>query len=149
MKNKPLIIGESGERPWFDGAEAKCLWNWFDVRDYTDLVEHFHVVSVVPKKGSKLIPPGHLQHVNRLIADTELVFLVGKFAQMTFFTGIKPTPDDVVWKGFHNGRVYVGLPHPSGLNRQLNSVDDSYIKHNVSFILDVWRTECSRESLQS
>lgn len=149
MKNKPLIIGEAGERPWLDGPSSKRLWCWFNVRDYTGLVEHFHVANASPKKGSKLIPPGHLQHVNRMIAATELIFLVGKVAQATFFPYIKPTPNDVLWRGFHHGRMYVGLPHPSGLNRQLNGVDDNHIKRNISFILDVWRTECSRESLQS
>jgi len=119
--SKILVIGESGERPWYDGIGAKRLWSWFGAKSYAEMLSIADLMNVIPVKGSNVIDEHHLAKVVAAVESHELVYLIGKKAQV-LITG--NYDKRLMW---HEGK-FVGLPHPSGLNRQVNTLSKENIK---------------------
>jgi len=126
---KFLIVGEAGERPFEDSASGTRLRAWFDVADYAGLKSIAHLTNVYRCKDGATTP-GHARHVQSMIDSVKHVVLVGRVAQLKYGRH-HPT---VMWSDDR----YMGLPHPSGLNRQLNSITDEQIRDYVDGVLRLW-----------
>jgi hypothetical protein len=129
---KFLIIGEAGERPWYDGPAAERLWGWFNVSGYEGLKSIAHLTNVYRSKGSRVDYPGHGRHVQSLLSGVKHVVLVGKVAQLKY--GQRTAHDTLWW----SDNRYMGLPHPSGLNRQLNELGDDVVRDYIDIVLHTW-----------
>jgi hypothetical protein len=129
---RTLIIGESGERPWIQGSSSRKLWSWFGVHTYEAFEKFATLDNVSRVKGDKHFDPMHYAKLCQLIDEHDLVFLVGRHAQKTLYREMEP----VLWV---RGK-YIGLPHPSGLNHQLNTLPDETIRRFVCGILKLF--EC-------
>ena len=133
---KILILGESGEHPWFDGQSSRRLWRWFDVNSHAELVKLATLMNVYTKKGSHDMVEKHYARLRDAIVEHDVVFLVGKVAQRQVFRDcIKLRA--VLW---HQDK-YVGLPHPSGLNRQLNNMRDKVIREFIISMMQQYLNE--------
>lgn len=119
---KILILGESGERPWFDGQSSRRLWRWFNVKSYVELTKFATLMNVYTKKGTYETNPKYWNDLRYAIFEHDVVFLVGKVAQRHVFVDC-PKLRRALW---HQNK-YVGLPHPSGRNRQLNKLHNDVI----------------------
>jgi uracil-DNA glycosylase len=127
---KFLIIGEAGERPFEDSPSATRLRTWFGVTSHEGLKALAHLTNVYRCKDHRTTP-NHSKHVAALIRSVKHVVLVGRIAQLKYGHCIT---DKLVW---HTDNT-MGLPHPSGLNRQLNGVDDAQIAEQVDKTLREW-----------
>ena len=119
--SKLLVIGESGERPWYDGKGSKRLWYWFGVSSYAELLTIADLMNVMPHKGDKTLDIQHLRKLLIAVESHDRVYLVGKRAQILVMGYYDKR---LMW---HEGK-FVGMPHPSGLNRQVNSLDKETIR---------------------
>jgi len=128
---KFLIIGEAGENPWSAGSASLRLYYWFGVSGYEGLKSLAHLTNVYRNKGSVAQFPGHQRHVRSLIDSVKHVVLVGKVAQLKYGPH---TSNKVVWCTDRQ----MGLPHPSGLNRQLNEIPDETIARYIDNTLRMW-----------
>jgi len=140
-----LIIGEAGERPFYEGQSAGRLWRWFGVRDQAELVKVASLVNICPMKDFKFILPDRLESIRQLSSKADQVYLVGKFAQQYAYGGSTKHETSPCWTA--EDYRWVGLPHPSGRNRQLNTLSDSLITY---FIQGAYRERrqilCRKES---
>jgi hypothetical protein len=132
--SKFLIIGEAGERPFEDSPSATRLRSWFDVESYEGLKSIAHLTNVYRIKDSDAHYKGHAYHVQSLIDSVKHVVLVGKVAQFKYGNDVR-IHSEPLWS---NDR-FMGLPHPSGLNRQLNTLSDETIRDYVNTVLHMWR----------
>lgn len=102
---------------------------WFDASCYNGLKSIAHLTNVYRNKDGTTTP-GHSRHVQAMVDSVKHVVLVGKVAQVKYAHRIQP----VLWHDDH----FMGLPHPSGLNRQLNSVSDDKVRVYVDAVLREW-----------
>jgi uracil-DNA glycosylase len=120
---KVLILGErGGEHPWSGGPSSRRLWRWFGFTRYEELADFATPMNVHTKKGTYETNPEYWNKLRNAIVEHDVVFLVGKVAQRHVFRDC-PKLRQVLW---HQNK-YVGLPHPSGRNRQLNNMSDKEI----------------------
>jgi len=127
---KVLILGEKGgERPWSGNPSSKRLWRWFGFTCYEELINFATPMNVRSSEDSSETTEARYTRLRDLIIEHDVVFLVGKVAQRHVFRD-HPTLRLIFWR---QGK-YVGLPHPSGLNRQLNGIKDKDIHE---FIIDI------------
>jgi hypothetical protein len=129
-QQKFLIIGEAGERPFECSASGERLRRWFGVSCHESLKSIAHLTNVYRQKDHGGYYPGHGRHVRALIDSVKHVVLVGRVAQLKY--------------GMYNPEVLwstcrlMGLPHPSGLNRQLNDLSDEQVAEYVNSVLVIW-----------
>jgi hypothetical protein len=127
---KALIVGQSArpgdDVPWhMDGHSASKLCRWFAVDSCSELHEEFLCANVARYVGQGAkgdlfkLDAEMVREAKGLATLARRVFLVGKVAQRAF--GFKEP--FATWR---SGK-YVGLPHPSGVNVQLNSLPDKDI----------------------
>jgi hypothetical protein len=128
-RKRLLIVGESGEHPWAHGAASARLYGWFGVSSYEELDRIAYLANVSTRKGSKDVDPSHLWRIKLMCVVADLVFLVGRRAQETVLKLNKVTDLLVEFD------KYVLIPHPSGLNRQLNDGGDAEIENFVRTVL--------------
>ena len=125
-RSKFLIVGEQdkeGERTFERSRSGERLRYWFSVADYDELLSIADLTNVFTLDGAR-------RDINRMIATVKYTVLVGQKAQARY--GIRdPSP---LWATC----TLMGLPHPSGLNRQLNSLADDAIRDYVGTVLTVW-----------
>lgn len=130
-----LIIGEAGDRPWIEGPTSQRLWMWFGCDTYEKFSKLARLENVYPRYGQKHVELlSDLEHIERLHLAADyagLVFLVGRVAQRTICPLSNLSRADVIWR---EGK-YVALPHPSGLNRQLNNIDNRLVQEFVKGVL--------------
>lgn len=124
---KILIVGEAGEQPWMDGQSSARLWRWFGCRSHRELEERATLMNVYEKKLYDELTVKHLLELRDAVEKHDVVFLVGRVAQK-----LAPLPTSHV---LHRAGKYVYLPHPSGLNRQLNTLSDKMINKYVEEVL--------------
>jgi hypothetical protein len=119
-----LIVGEAGETPWADSQSARRLYGWFGVATRRELQRIAVLENVSRVKGDKTILTEHLLALRAMCELADIVFLVGKASQVAL-SGVKTR--ELYWR---RGK-YVGLPHPSGLNRQLNEASELAISEFI------------------
>lgn len=119
-----MIVGQSGDPPFMgESPTAKRVFLWFGARDHADLESRFMLFNVCKKRGSFEIDDAHVAHIRSIaVCDMHVVFLLGRFAQKWVYSN-KP-PCDAMWRRQSGATLYVGLPHPSGLNLQMNDGGD-------------------------
>jgi len=132
-------LGEKGGAPWsVDGPSLRRLCKWFNVKDGAELNSKFTCMNVARYagngiKGDKYVRDVMLEGQVLVAIDRhDIVFMVGRLAQRILYY-----PTNVRGQVLWNRGKYVGLPHPSGLNIQLNSVSDDRIKEYIASCL-VW-----------
>lgn len=129
MKNI-LIVGQAthGEQgsPWRAGTSAKRLAEWLGMtkRELAEKCSRTNVGDYAGQgvKGDKCrVNLKKVERALRMAKKASLVILVGRVAQRAMF---KNHPLTVVWR---EGK-YCGVPHPSGVNLQLNDVGSDRVK---------------------
>jgi hypothetical protein len=101
------------------------------VSDYEGLKSFAILANVRDANGTER--PDHVKSLQKIANSADLVFLVGKVAQRTIQRGIEHFVSCWV-----DGK-YVGVPHPSGLNRQLNDGGDAATGAFVHAVLKSYR----------
>jgi hypothetical protein len=124
---KALIVGESGTPPWAGGESTARLCRWFGVQGPAELRNKFMLSNIYPQKDTKVLDESHLASLVDIAMKADIVFLIGKEAQATLYGRVE--------RPFWLREKFVGLPHPSGRNRQLN--DPSIESSIVAFIKNV------------
>ena len=119
---KILILGESGGRPWRAGKSAEKLRRWFGVNSYDELARLATLMNVYTVRATEETSREHFAELRAAIVESDVVFLVGRVAQEEVFVRCEKL-SQVYWVQ----NKYVGLPHPSGLNRQLNYFDETIL----------------------
>lgn len=117
VRRSVLIIGEGGVRPWSTGPSSERLWRWFGVKTHDELKRKATLMNVFENRGVYAYSLKHFMELNKAIKESDIVVLVGRVAQDFPRIG---RFRDVLWR---HGK-YIGVPHPSGLNRQLNTLSD-------------------------
>jgi uracil-DNA glycosylase len=125
-----LIVGEAGECPWFDGKSSERLWRWFGFTSHDELASFATLMNVYEKKHERFINLPHIQELSDAMRKADVVFLVGKVAQ-----SIVDCSELYIFRPLWRHDKYVGLPHPSGLNRQLNTLSDQDIRRHILGVL--------------
>ena len=110
---------------------ARRLWRWFGVDSREELIHSgATLVNIAWYKGKKGKGDGYElnEHLVTFVQITsckyDLTFLVGKVAQEAVIGYREPK---MLWRF---GR-YAGLPHPSGINAQLNDGGDEKVRRAV------------------
>lgn len=124
---KLLIVGQSGGNPAFDvGPSANRLARWFGTTPEqlalcATMVNVADFAGMLGKGDKYKMNLTKIEHAGKLAEDADLVFLVGRVAQKTF---VKNVPSSMLWQ---TGK-FRGVPHPSGINHQLNNGGDARTK---------------------
>lgn len=125
---KILILGEAGARPWYKGSSSERLWRWFSVGSHEELKEIATLRNVYDKKVGGELTPTHAEELWQGINRSDAVFMVGRVAQ--YFCMVRSPL--ILFKI----DKFIGLPHPSGLNRQLNELSDMEIQQFINTMLE-------------
>ena len=120
---KVVVVGQAtgrvGGKPWNGNTpSSKRLYRWLGVADYGEFMacyRPFNIGRYAGKEGkgdAYVVDPASVLAIMVAVSDADLVLLVGKAAQRAVFGEM----EKVTWK---HGK-YCGVPHPSGINMQLN-----------------------------
>jgi len=127
-----LVLGQSlcslGGEPWERGSAAERLRLWLGCDDYADFAERFVGFNVYPYRNGRVQTSEHKEVLDKLLDEASLVVLAGKVAQEYVMHGAPGMP---LW---HFDK-YIGVPHPSGLNRVLNTLPNEVVNEYVQSIL--------------
>ena len=130
-----MVVGQAtgrlGGRPWNGNTVCSLrLYRWLGVRDHAEFSRSCRAVNVARYAGRSgkgdayEVDGGMVSTAMALCRDYDLVVLVGKVAQRAVMGVEEPR---MLWKF---GR-FCGVPHPSGINLQLNGGGDERVKKAV------------------
>lgn len=137
-----MILGEAPsrhgdpQRPFSELTRAgRRLWRWFGVDSYEALTSIAHLENVFSEPDHDTqVGWSRWQDIKRVSLQQDLVFPVGRYAQSCY--RIPPSPCLVsVWRA-RAGFWLCALPHPSGLNRDLNGVSDESVRIMVRWVIE-------------
>lgn len=120
--------GKEGGRPWNGNtASSKRLYRWLGCRGWEEFDGGFYAMNVARYAGKKgkgddyELDPRRMAVAWRLSLDADLVILVGRVAQKAALGTAEPK---MLWQF---GK-FIGVPHPSGVNHQLNDGGDARVQ---------------------
>jgi uracil-DNA glycosylase len=122
MKDVMVIgqaLGKHKGEPWESGGSARRLARWLGLADSKDIKKVAVAANVGDyagkhAKGDKYaVNLARVRRLKKASGRMRLVFLVGRVAQRAIFRAPETA---LVWR---RGK-YIGVPHPSGVNIQLN-----------------------------
>ncbi len=136
-----LIVGEAGGDPAFQyGRSSERLWRWFHVKDHAGLLSLARCMNVYEKRGERTGLFQHALDIGAAMRAADIVFLVGRAAQ-----SLSPAYSKHCFKMLWAEDRWVGLPHPSGLNRQLNGVSDATVREFIVCAMAARACELTKE----
>jgi hypothetical protein len=123
MAKKIIVIGEKLNdkhprcRPFSRGQTARRVWKWLGYKSYREFREHADAINIIPKYlcSNKL---------DKKISKYKYIILLGRIAQRAVFDIHKMS----IRSTRVMSRIFVMLPHPSGLNISCNHKDEKIIR---------------------